>query len=214
MEQVKQELEEEAPLPPRVLVPQYFDNLPSAQELLSEEDIAFFDDKQAAAAFPEKNSKSNKKRKMWSIQGASAAEQISYSLPCIMCKKLYTSKVYLQRHMAVKHRLCSPVQQLACDFCGAIFADLATFEEHKQKADRQLYEYFGDVSEIQRKQKEMAMALQGHILEPLKQELDEGLGRTQNVLFDSNSLELDRGREIEVSAAAVADFAEEDVASQ
>lgn len=63
-------------------------------------------------------------------------------LPCIVCPKVYVCKKFLQRHKTFHHHLCKPVQQLDCDHCGAIFADVDSHKTHLEETDNHLREFF------------------------------------------------------------------------
>ena len=63
-------------------------------------------------------------------------------LPCTVCHKAYVCKKFLQRHKTFHHHLCKQVQQLDCDHCGAIFADVDSHMKHLEETDSHLKEYF------------------------------------------------------------------------
>jgi len=126
-----------------------------------------------------------------------------YLMPCLLCSKMYSSKTYLQRHMSSKHRICMPVKQMICDFCGATFADLQSFEEHKNMAEKELNEHFGDVLEIQRQQQNLSTSLQNHVRKPFREMVDVGAETTRKVLLSLNNA-ADQIVESEVASAAAA----------
>ena len=63
-------------------------------------------------------------------------------LPCIVCPKVYVCKKFLQRHKTFHHHLCKPVQQLDCEHCGAVFADVESHKIHLEETDNHLKEFF------------------------------------------------------------------------
>ena len=63
-------------------------------------------------------------------------------LPCIVCPKIYYCKKFLQRHKTFHHHLCKQVQQLDCEHCGAIFADVQSHKKHLEETDNHLKEFF------------------------------------------------------------------------
>ena len=67
---------------------------------------------------------------------------IKEELPCIVCPKVYVCKKFLQRHKTFHHHLCKQVQQLDCDHCGAIFADVQSHKKHLEETDNHLKEFF------------------------------------------------------------------------
>ena len=67
---------------------------------------------------------------------------VKEELPCIVCPKVYVCKKFLQRHKTFHHHLCKQVQQLDCDHCGAIFADVESHKKHLEETDNHLKEFF------------------------------------------------------------------------
>ena len=63
-------------------------------------------------------------------------------LPCLVCPKVYVCKKFLQRHKTFHHHLCKPVQQLDCEHCGALFADVESHKIHLEETDNHLKEFF------------------------------------------------------------------------
>ena len=80
-------------------------------------------------------------------------------LPCIVCHKCYVCKKFLQRHKTFHHHLCKQVQQLDCDHCGAIFADVDSHRKHLEETDSHLKEYFSVGLPQKIKQKQRAINL-------------------------------------------------------
>ena len=61
---------------------------------------------------------------------------------CCVCHKKYMHKGHLQRHIVTQHRFCAKVHQFNCSFCGAIFADDASFDQHKADVEEEMIKYF------------------------------------------------------------------------
>ena len=88
-----------------------------------------------------------------------AAASSKIELPCIVCHKCYVCKKFLQRHKTFHHHLCKQVQQLDCDHCGAIFADVDSHRKHLEETDNHLKEYFSVGLPQKIKQKQRAINL-------------------------------------------------------
>ena len=61
--------------------------------------------------------------------------------PCVVCDRVYLTKKFLQRHKTAKHHLCKPTQQLECEHCGSVFADVDSFAKHCKETESQIKEY-------------------------------------------------------------------------
>ena len=79
---------------------------------------------------------------------------------CILCHKVYVSHIYLQRHLAAKHRVCEPVHQIECEFCSAKFSDLESFYRHDAVTKKNIREQLGPIAKTVEEQQEYARALQ------------------------------------------------------
>lgn len=75
--------------------------------------------------------------------------------PCFLCQKDYKYLGHLRRHMSVEHRLCWPVNQLRCQFCGAWFSSDEAFDEHKVATDKEIKKYFENYNMSEAKQREL-----------------------------------------------------------
>ena len=84
-------------------------------------------------------------------------------LPCTVCHKAYVCKKFLQRHKTFHHHLCKQVQQLDCDHCGAIFADVDSHMKHLEETDSHLKEYFsvGLPQKIKQQQRAATLSCSG-----------------------------------------------------
>ena len=75
--------------------------------------------------------------------------------PCFLCHKDYRYVGHLRRHMSVEHRLCWPVNQLRCQFCGAWFSSDEAFDEHKVATDKEIKKFFENYNVSEMKQREL-----------------------------------------------------------
>ena len=77
---------------------------------------------------------------------------------CVLCQKPYKTISNLQKHMVAKHRVCQPVVQVDCEFCGNTFADQFQFEKHAREASQELTKTTG-VAQLRREQMEHSQSL-------------------------------------------------------
>lgn len=74
---------------------------------------------------------------------------------CLMCDKEYVYKGHLQRHISTQHRLCWPVHQLKCNFCGATFTSEEEFGRHKVATDEAVRKFNEKYDLSETKQQEL-----------------------------------------------------------
>jgi hypothetical protein len=77
---------------------------------------------------------------------------------CVLCQKPYKTISNLQKHMVAKHRVCQPVVQVDCEFCGNTFADQFQFEKHAREASQEFTKTTG-VAQLRREQMEHSQSL-------------------------------------------------------
>ena len=66
---------------------------------------------------------------------------------CVICKKPYQTLSNLQKHTVAKHRVCQPVIQVKCEFCGNIFADEGDFYKHVDSSHFEISRITGVVAQ-------------------------------------------------------------------
>jgi hypothetical protein len=71
---------------------------------------------------------------------------------CVLCQRPYQTIAYLNKHMAAKHRICQPVVQVKCEFCGSTFADQDQFQMHAEGARGELSRTTGVVAQLRQDQ--------------------------------------------------------------
>lgn len=80
-------------------------------------------------------------------------------IPCLLCNRPYKTVAYLQKHMVAKHRICQPVVQVKCEFCGSVFADQEQFQAHAESSSRELVKNTGAVALLRQDQLEFSRVL-------------------------------------------------------
>lgn len=100
---------------------------------------------------------------------------------CVLCQKPYKTISNLQKHMAGKHRVCQPVVQVKCEFCGNVFADQLQFESHAEGASRELSLNTGVVAQLRRDQLDYSQTLT-----TLARELVRDDGRKNQEVLEQN----------------------------
>lgn len=144
MESVEQQEQQD------VVVVEYEDPFPSAQEMIFDEQPPGEEDvPPAEVTLPDttkKRKRTGRKRKLG--EGREKAHV------CFLCDKDYMYKGHLRRHIATEHHICRPVSQEKCEFCGAVFSS-ATFEEHKVTSDREVKLFMEKYEISEEKQKDL-----------------------------------------------------------
>ena len=87
---------------------------------------------------------------------------------CCVCHKKYMHKGHLQRHIVTQHRFCAKVHQFNCSFCGAIFADDASFDQHKADVEEEMIKYFEKFQVSEANQQELIGLLKKYKGQQLK----------------------------------------------
>lgn len=100
---------------------------------------------------------------------------------CVICKKPYQTVTYLQKHMVAKHRVCEPVVQAKCDFCGCTFSEQGQFELHLEGAHAKLGAITGVVAQMQQKQADYSRLLRNVAREDVLED-----GRRNREVLDQN----------------------------
>jgi len=78
---------------------------------------------------------------------------------CVLCQKPYRTISNLQKHMVAKHRVCQPVVQVKCEFCGNVFADQLQFESHAEEASHELSRNTGVMAQLRQEQLDYSRSL-------------------------------------------------------
>ena len=103
-------------------------------------------------------------------------------IPCLICNKPYQTVAYLQKHMIAKHKLCQPVIQVKCNFCGCTFADQKEFELHSEEASRHLANHTGAVAQLRQDQLEFSRILRKIVREESQAKEDRSKMQTAKII--------------------------------
>ncbi len=85
------------------------------------------------------------------VRTAAAAKNWD-KIPCLICNKPYQTVAYLQKHMMAKHKICQPMIQEKCDFCGCKCASQNEIELHSEEASSHLANHTGAVAQLRQDQ--------------------------------------------------------------
>ena len=103
-------------------------------------------------------------------------------IPCLICNKPYQTVAYLQKHMIAKHKICQPVIQVKCNFCGCTFADQKEFELHSEEASRHLANHTGAVAQLRQDQLEFSRILRKIVREESQAKEDRSKMQTAKII--------------------------------
>ena len=103
-------------------------------------------------------------------------------IPCLICNKPYQTVAYLQKHMIAKHKICQPVIQVKCNFCGCTFACQKEFELHSEEASRHLANHTGAVAQLRQDQLEFSRILRKIVREESQAKEDRSKKQTAKII--------------------------------
>jgi hypothetical protein len=103
-------------------------------------------------------------------------------IPCLICNKPYQTVAYLQKHMLAKHKICQPVIQVKCNFCGCTFACQKEFELHSEEASRHLANHTGAVAQLRQDQLEFSRILRKIVREESQAKEDRSKKQTAKII--------------------------------
>ena len=117
-------------------------------------------------------------------------------VPCVLCNKSYRTVAYLRKHLVAKHRVCTPVVQLKCEFCGFVFSDSEQFRCHADQTAREIANETGILDDVRQEQLEFSRTLRRMAREEVQ--IDEASKRdlalrVAETFFDCDSGEAPAG---------------------
>ena len=113
-------------------------------------------------------------------------------VPCVLCNKSYRTFAYLRKHMVAKHRVCNPVVQIRCEFCGSLFSDRDQFRYHAEHTSREIANETGVVADLRQDQLEFSRTLRRLAREEVQEDeaaKRETALRVAETFFDCDTVE-------------------------